>query len=214
MFRIRVLLPFTLLVTALFAALPMSAAANKPVRGASGNGVNSNASSWNLLGRTVPRVIGTATKKVTVTRQIVCLAADVEDSQPIPNQLLTGTCRSGVYLHLFQFKSTATAVKVTIADLVGFAPDPAFNNYGVMLCDSSASNTYEICTNDPNDPNLDNIPLIPVTSPSSKKSITFTVPNFPTFAPGIDNQGQGLTLYVITQQSAALPIQLPIIQIQ
>jgi len=213
MFRSHFTLSATLLATMLF-LLPMTAAARTPIRGASGNGVNSNANTWNLLGRTVPRVIGTATKKVSVTRQIVCLNVDVEDSQPSPNQLLTGTCHSGVYLHLFQFTSTSTAVKVTIADLVGFKADPNFNNYGAMICDSSNSNTYELCTIDPNDPNANNIPLIPVTVPKSGTSITFTVPNFPNYPAGIDNQGKGLTLYVITQQSSALPIQLPIIQIQ
>ena len=211
MSRTHFTLSSALLVATLLTSLSISAAAKTPIRGASGNGVNSNASSWNLLARTVPRIIGTATKMVNVNRQIVCLNADVEDSLPSPNQLVTGTCDSGFYIHLFQFTSTSTAVKITIANLVGFVPDTNFNNYGAMICDSSI-NTYELCTNDPTNTH---IPVIPVTGSKNGTAITFAVPNFPTYPAGVDNQGQGLTLYVITKQGAqTLPIQLPIIQIQ
>ena len=212
MFRNRVVLPATLLVATMLSSLPMFA--KTPFRGSSGNGVNSNSNTYNLLGRTAPRVLSTATKKVTFTRQIVCLSQDVEDSLPNPSPLLTGTCHSGVYLHLFQFTSASNAVKVTIGQLIGFVADPVFNNYGAMLCDNSDptfGNTAELCTNDPTGAN---IPDIPVTVAGNKTSITFAVPSFPTYPAGVDNQGRGLTLYVITQQSVALPIQLPIVQIQ
>ena len=208
--------PFTLSATLLVATLlsPLPIAAKTPHRGSSGNGVNNSSTAWNLLGRSVPRSVSSATKKVNMTRQIVCLNQDVENSLPSPNLLLTGTCDSGVYLHLFQFTSSSAPVKVTLTNLVGFVLDPVFNNYGAMLCDNSDpvfGNTYELCTNDPTGVN---IPDIPVTVAQNKTSITFAVPNFPKYPPGIDNQGTGLTLYIITQQSSPLPIQLPLVLIQ
>jgi len=218
MFRIRVLFSTTLLITALLSPLQVSAQAKKPVRGSSGNGNNSIAQAWNLIGRNAPKVQTAGTKKVTFTRQYVCFNQDVEDSRPTPNPLLTGTCESGQYLYLFQFTSASTNVKITISQLANYSPDVAKNNYGVMLCDNPDpvnGNTTEICTTDPNDPSLNNIPAMTVTGAKNKTSVTFTVPNFPTYAAGVDNQGQGLTLYVLTDRPVTPgPIQLLQVGIQ
>jgi hypothetical protein len=202
MFRIRVIFSTTLLAAALLAPLHVSAQ-SKPFRKSSGNGNNSIANLWNLIGRTASKVQTAGTKKVAFTRQYVCINQDVEDGLPSPNPLRTGTCDSGQYLYLFQFTSASANVKITIAQLANFTPDSKKNNYGVMLCDGTDplnDNTTQICTTDPNDPNLNNIPAITVAGSTDKTSVSFTVPNFPTYAPGVDNQGQGLTLYVLTDK--------------
>ncbi len=218
MLRIRVIFSTTLLAAALLSPLQMSAQAKKPIRGSSGNGNNSIAQAWNLIGRTAPKVQTVGTKKVTFTRQYVCINQDVENALPSPNPLLTGTCDSGQYLYLFQFTSASANVKITISQLANYSPDlTGFkNNYGVMLCDNPDpvnGNTTEICTTDPNDPNLNNIPAMTVTGSTDKTSVTFTVPSFPTYAPGVDNQGQGLTLYVLTDKKPG-PIRLLQVGIQ
>jgi hypothetical protein len=191
--------------------------AKTPVRGSSGNGVNDDAASWNLLGATQPLTLSANGKKVVVTRQIICLNQDVEDALSSPTLSLTGTCDSGVYLHIFQLKSTSANVTVTLGQLVGFVANTTFNNYGVMICDNSNSqdgNTLELCTTDPNDPNGTNIPNITFSVAKNKTSASFVIPNFPTFPAGLDNQGQGLTIYLITQQTNPLPIQLPKVAIK
>jgi len=179
--------------------------------------VNSDAPNWNLLGATQPLSLSANGKKVFVTRQIICLNQDVEDSLSSPTLSLTGTCDSGVYLHIFQLKSTSTNVTVTFGQLVGFVADATFGNYGVMICDDNDSqngNTLELCTTDPNDPNGNNIPDITFTVAKNKTSVSFVIPSFPSFPAGLDNQGQGLTIFVITQQPHPLPIQLPKVAIK
>ncbi|MGA9039794.1 MAG: hypothetical protein WB421_04610 [Terriglobales bacterium] len=191
--------------------------AKTPTRGSSGNGENSNAANWDLLGPTLPQSLSANGKKVVVTRQIVCVNQDVEDSLSSPTPTLTGTCDSGVYLHIFQLKSTSANVTVTLGQLVGFVADTTFNNYGVMICDDSDSqtgNTVELCTTDPNDPDGNNIPNITFSVAKNKTSVSFVIPSFPSFPAGLDNQGQGLTIYIITQQTNPLPIQLPKVAIK
>lgn len=217
MFRIRVIFSTILLIAALLSPLQMSAQAKKPVRGSSGNGVNSNSNTWNLVGRTAIKTLTAGTKKVTLTRQIVCIGEDVEDSLPSFNPLRTGTCDSGAYLYLFQFTSASTNVKITINQLKNYVPNATTNNYGTMLCDNPDpvnGNTTELCTTDPNDPNLNNIPAMTVAGAANKTSVSFTVPNFPTYPAGVDIQGQGLTLYVISNQAPGSPIQLLQVGIQ
>ena len=204
-----------LIVTFLFGST--LAFAKVPVRGSSGNGENSNAANWNLLGPTQPLSLSANGKKVFVTRQMVCLNQDVEDSLSSPTPSLTGTCDSGEYLHIFQLKSTSANVTVTLGQLVGFVADATFGNYGVMICDNSDSqngNTLELCTTDPNDPNGNNIPNITFSVAKNKTSVSFVIPNFPSFPAGLDNQGQGLTIYIITRQAHPLPIQLPKVAIK
>ena len=218
MFRIRVVFSTTLLLAASLSSLQMNAQTKKPIRGASGNGVDSNSNTWNLLGRTAPKVLTAGTKKVTFTRQFICIDQDVEDAFPNPNPLLTGTCDQGNYLYLFQFTSASANVKITIAQLKNFVPDntPPFliNNWGVMICDPSASNTTEICTTDPNDPNQNNLPAITAVGAANKTSVTFTVSNFPTYPVGVGKEGQGLTLYVLSKQPSGSPVQLLQVGIQ
>ena len=193
-------------LTVLYAATMASAAVT--IRGSSGNGEDSNAPNWLLLGRSQSITLAANGKKATMTREIICLNQDVENAFPSPTLTLSGSCDSGVYMYLFQFQSTSANVGVSIGKLSGFVPTNA-NNFGVMICDSP-TNTIEMCTNDPTGTHIPNI-----TAVASKTAVTFTVPNtFPTYPAGTAQQGQGLTFFVITQQAAPLPISLPTVGIR
>jgi hypothetical protein len=184
------------------------ASATVTVRGASGNGEDSNAPNWLLQGRKHDASISANGKKATMRREIVCLQQDVENAFPNPTLTLSGSCDSGVYMYLFQFQSTSANVGVAIGKLVGFNNPANVNNYGVMICDSP-TNTIEMCTND------DGTHIPNITAVAAKTSVTFTVPNtFPTYPAGTAQQGQGLTFFVITRQSAPLPIGLPSVGIR
>lgn len=200
------------LATLLMLCTALTASATIPTRGSSGNGVDSNAQNWMLLGRTAPIKLSTNGKSAMMKREVICLRQDVEDAFPSPTPALVGSCDSGLYMHLFQLQSTSLSVFVNIGKLVNFVANTGSNpNLGVMLCDSpSSGNTIEMCTNTVQ-ANLPNI-----TFTNSKTSITFAVPNtFPTYPAGTAEQGQGLTFFVITQQpvGAALPIQWPTVSI-
>jgi hypothetical protein len=198
---------FCLPLLILLSSIPSFAA--RPVRGSSGNGTNPDAAKWNLLGRSQTISLAKNGKRVAMRRQIACLNEDVEDSLPSPDLLLTGTCHSKVYLHIFQFESNSTDVTVTIGGFITDHESP--QNYGVMICNDSnqqTGNTLEVCTNDPTGTNLPDI-----TISLAKNAANFAIPNFPSYPKGVDNQGRGLTLYVIVLQPSALPIQLPTVAI-
>lgn len=191
-----------------------AAFAKLPVRRSSQNGEDINAAHWNLLSVSQPLTLVTKGKRAVVTRQIICVNQDVENAQSTPDVALTGTCESGLYLHVFQLKSTSTDVRVNIMQLVGFVPDDGVAdgtpNYGVLTCDSP-DNTLELCTND-TDP--DHIPEITFTVAKNKTRAHYVIPSFPDFPAGVGNQGQGLTIFILIQQSSPLPIQIPTIGIQ
>jgi hypothetical protein len=190
------------------AALLCTSALAVTVRGSSGNGEDSNAPNWLLLGRTQPFSLSANGKKATMTREVVCLNQDVEDAFGSPTLTLSGSCDSGVYMYIFQFQSTAADLGVVVGRLEGFnASDVA--NFGVMICDSP-DNTIEMCTNDPTGTHIP-----PITVKTSKTSVTFTVPGaFPSYSAGTAQQGQGLAFFVITQQSSPLPIALPTVGVR
>jgi hypothetical protein len=192
-------------LTVLYAATMASAAVT--IRGSSGNGEDSNAPNWLLLGRSQSIPLAANGKKATMTREIICLNQDVENARPSPTLTLSGSCDSGFYMYLFQFQSTSANVGVSIGKLSGFVPTNA-NNFGVMRCDSP-TNTIEMCTND------DGTHIPNFTTSTTKTSVTFTVPNtFPTYPAGTAQQGQGLTFFVITKQAVPLPISLPSVGIR
>jgi hypothetical protein len=181
------------------------ASATVTVRGASGNGEDSNAPNWLLQGRKHDASISANGKKATMRREIVCLQQDVENAFPNPTLTLSGSCDSGVYMYIFQFQSTASNLGVVIGALVGFDPTNV-SNFGVIICDSS-TNTIEMCTNDPTGTHIPNI-----TASTTQNGVTFTVPNkFPTYPAGTAEQGQGLAFFVITRQTTPLPIGVPTI---
>lgn len=181
-----------------------------PVRGSSQNGVDSIASFWNLAGPTglLPRRGGT----VTLKTQIVCTNQDVAAAVDNTDSVNAGACVSGGYTFLFQIQSSATTLTVTLSNIVGFTPviaDPG-SSYGVAICDNDpnnaqASNTLQLCTT-VSGTQLSNITA---TVNKSNTKITFAVPSIPAFAPGVGNQGRGLTLVVVTQQNSSHPISVP-----
>jgi hypothetical protein len=187
-----------------------AAFAKLPVRRSSQNGEDSNAAFWNLLSVSQPLNLAANGKKVVVTRQVICVNQDVENALASPNPALTGTCESGLYLHVFQLKSTAANVTVTLGQLVGFVADATVPNYGVLICDTTA-NTLELCINDTN-PN--DVPNITFSVAKNKTSVSFVIPNFPAFPAGTGNQGQGMTIFVLLKQPHALPIQFPKVAIK
>jgi hypothetical protein len=196
---------FALVALAVLCAATMASAGT--IRGSSGNGEDSNAPNWLLLGRSQIITLTANGKKATMTREIICLTQDVENAFPSPTLTLSGSCDTGDYMYLFQFQSTATNLGVSIGKLSGFTPGNV-NNFGVMICDSP-TNTIEMCTND------DGTHIPNFTAVAAKTSVTFTVPGtFPTYPAGTAQQGQGLTFFVITKQAAPLPISLPTVGIR
>ena len=172
------------------------------IRGSSGNGEDSGAPHWLLLGRSKNVALAHNGKTATMRWEIVCINQDVEDSQASPVLTLSGSCDSGSYLIVFQLQSSATDLNVVINHLAGFNQTDV-NNFGVMICDSP-NNTIELCTN----ATASQIPNITTTTTSH--SVTFVVPNtFPVYPAGSAQQGQGLTFFVITQQKSQLPIGMP-----
>jgi hypothetical protein len=191
------------LVAGIVVLASTAAFAKLPVRRSSQNGEDSNAAFWNLLSVTQPLNLAANGKKVVLTRQVICVNQDVENAMASPNLALTGTCDSGLYLHVFQLKSTSADVTLVLGQLNGFVADATVPNYGVMVCDS-ASNTLELCINDTN-PN--DVPDITFSVAKNKTSVSFVIPNFPVFPAGTGNQGQGMTVFVLVKQPQALPIQ-------
>ena len=201
----RIASKFALVALTVFCAATM--AFTQKIRGSSDNGEDSNAPNWLLLGRSQSISLAANGKKAISTREIICLNQDVENSRPSPTLTLSGSCDTGDYMYLFQFQSTSANVGVSIGKLAGFDFGNV-NNFGVMIC-NSPTNTIEMCTND------DGTHIPNFTTSTTKTAVTFTVPGtFPTYPAGTAEQGQGLTFFVITKQSASLPISLPTVGIR
>ena len=202
----RIASKFALIVLTVLCAATMASAGT--IRGSSDNGEDSNAPNWLMLGRSKSTTLTANGKVATMTREIICLSQDVENSLPSPTLTLSGSCDTGDYMYLFQFQSTSANVGVAIGKLSGFAYTNAAN-FGVMICDSP-NNTIEMCTNDPTGTHIPNF-----TASTTKTSVLFTVPGtFPSYSAGTAQQGQGLTFFVITKQAAPLPIALPSVGIR
>jgi hypothetical protein len=177
------------------------------IRGASGNGEDSGAPHWLLLGRSRDVTLTNNGKVATMRWEIVCPNQDAEDSQPSPVLTLSGSCDTNAYLFVFQFQSSATNLNVVIGNLHGFDSTNA-NNFGVMRCDSP-NNTIELCTN----ATISQIPNI--TATATTNAVTFAVPGtFPTYPWGTTQQGRGLTFFILTQQLHQLPISVPTVSIR
>jgi hypothetical protein len=178
------------------------------IRGSSANGVDSNAPNWLLLGRSKNLSLKGNGKTATMRREIVCPNQDVENARSAPVLTLSGSCDSGASMLVYQLQSSASNLALTLKSLAGFDATNA-NNFGVMICDSP-DNTIELCTNAP----VSSIPNI--TTTTTTNSVTFTVPGtFPTYPAGTAQQGQGLTFFVIIQQTPPLPLGMqPTVTIQ
>jgi hypothetical protein len=169
------------------------------IRGSSGNGEDSGAPHWMLVGRMKLLTLKGNNKTATIRREIVCPNQDTEDAQASPVLTLSGSCDSGAYLAIYQVQSTAANLVVSFKSLTGF-DSTNVNNFGVMICDSP-NNTIELCTK----ASASGIPNI--TTTTTANSVTFTVPGtFPSYPAGTAQQGQGLAFFIITQQTNPLPL--------
>jgi hypothetical protein len=183
-----------------------------PVRRASQNGTNQSAIFWNLFGPT--RIIN-FNPTIKTSRQVICVNQDVEATQG-NNAIRTraGGCHSGNYLFIFQFlpvttSTSVTNITITMDNLVGFTPDPNAPTFGVMLCDSTDTsvngNTLERCST----ATEAQVPNITTTISADNTSISFAIPKLPNFVPGVQDQGRGLALFVVTTQTAPVPVAAP-----
>jgi len=189
-------------------ALPVFGAV--PVRINSRNGSDDIAQLWNLFGPTQVVTLTKGTTKVNYKQEVVCYQQAVTAALNPSDTLHDGACEDGNYLFIFQLRSSATNVTVQLGGLSGFTPDALSDppTYGVMLCDSS--NTLELCTT----ATQDQLPAMTFTPNSNNTTMTFVIPNFPKFPNGLKHQGQGLTIFVATHQSAPNPINLPTITLK
>lgn len=189
-------------------ALP-ALAGTIPVRGTSRNGDDSIATLWNLMGPTSLLTLTKGTEKVMVKYQVVCPSQDVSSVVDSTNQQNAGTCSGGSYLYIFQLRSTATNVTVLLSGLMGFTPDANAPNYGVMLCDPT--NDLQMCTT----ATQDQLPAITFTTTGTNNGTgQFFIPSFPNFKAGKNHQGQGLTIFVLTNLNQPRPVTIPRISLQ
>jgi len=194
-------------VAGVLVALPAFGVSSIPVRGSSRNGENSSAQFWNLMGPTQMLTLTKGATQVTYKQQVVCPNQQVTAASNPTDVFDDGSCADGAFLFIFQLKSTATNVTVQLSGVKGFTADTTVPTYGVMLCDSS-TNTLELCTTGTQS-QLPNI-----TFSSTATTVTFVIPSFPAFPNGKGHEGQGLTLFIMTQQSDPHPIYLPKISLQ
>jgi hypothetical protein len=164
-----------------------------PIRASSENGQTSKENKWKLMGRSVPIVLSSNGKSVTMTREVLCQAQDV----------YAGKCNTnGPILFVFQLQSISTGVTVSVGKV------PGVIDAGILACDD-VGNKKELCTEDTTPPSLTAV-ADAMTATIAKTSVTFTNITFQPFPAGINvEEGQGLTLYVTVQQSTNLPVTYP-----
>jgi hypothetical protein len=201
----------------IFLAVSVPALARPPIRQTTDNGLGSRVGGWTLMGMTAPITLTAGGNVVTMTRQIVCPFNNGD-----PSDLKQGGCKSGQYMYLFQIQiesSSTGVIPITIGNLQGFSPnnEDFSGNYGVMICEDPTKkdpvdgNDLELCTEDSDAPNYPE--LADITAQTGKTSVSFTInAPFPSFTHGPKpEEGQGLTFFVITQQTAEFPIAYPTI---
>ena len=196
----------SLLVLAL-ALYPIATYANAlPIRHGSDVGATGNADAWNLFGPTDPLASTIAT---TISQEILCPGQQVAAANG--DETNAGGCTGGAYLFLIQIKTTKTTpIVVSVKNLVGFTftdtGTGSTSTVGVIECDSG--NTVALCT------------TLGTGSASEFPAVTFThtgntvvnihIPaDLPAYPAGTGTQGQGLTVFIQTQQSPAVPIAFP-----
>jgi hypothetical protein len=187
----------------------VSAYGRLPVRQSSDNGQGINIQHWMLLESSLPVVLTAGGKSVTMTREILCPQQDRSGGSCSP---------SGSYMYVFQLQSTASNVTINIGKLQKGTfsvvdEDGPMGTYGFVVCnddpqDPPDGNSAELCTEDPNDPGYNNFSGITF-AVKGKTGVQFTIPSFPSFPPGNSAEGQGLTIYIVTTQSAPIPIIYP-----
>ena len=187
-----------------------SFAGSLPTRGSSKNGGTELSGNWNIFGPTAVDVRHNG--DLTIRTQYICPNQDFANAQRPSDFANSGTCTGGLYMFLFQFQGTVS--KITLGSLVGFDPspqngNPGFPTYGLVSCDDT--NTGELCSNLTDASADDQTKVDNITTKINKKNtnVVFTIPAFPQLPPGTDKQGQGLTFFVITQQTPGTPVSVP-----
>jgi hypothetical protein len=129
------------------------------------------------------------------------------------DKLNSGACEKGECGFLFQLQpSGATSVTFIISNPVGFVADAAKPNYAVQICDNNDPvncNTLAVCTT----ATAGQIPNIAFTTNPTSPQATFSISSFSDFPAVPDHEGRGLTIFVQTHQSTAIPIGFPTISI-
>ena len=189
-----------------------SFAGSLPTRGSSKNGITELSANWNIFG---PTAVDTRHNgDLTIRTQYVCANQDFVNAQNPSDFEDSGTCLTdskGRYIFIYQFQGTVS--KITLGGLVGFTPDNGSvtgdQTYGLISCDDA--NTGELCSNltDLSADNQTKLDNITTTIPKKNNKVTFSIPAFPQLPPGTDKQGQGLTLFVITEQPQGAPVVVP-----
>jgi hypothetical protein len=198
----------SLLVLALV-LYPIATYANAlPIRHGSDVGATGNADFWNLFGPTDALALTIAT---TVSQEILCpgqlvAAANADETN-------AGGCTGGEYLFLIQIRTTKTTpIVISVKNLVGFTfvddPNDASNStVGVIQCDTG--NTVALCTT-LGSGSASQFPAVTFTHSTDNTVVNVHIPAaLPAYPKGTKTQGQGLTVFVQTKQSPAVPIAFP-----
>jgi hypothetical protein len=198
----------SLLVLAL-ALYPITTYANAlPIRHGSDVGVTSIADSFNLFGPTDALALTTAT---TVSQDVLCPGQQVAAANG--DETNAGGCTGGVYLFLLQIRTTKTTpIVISVKNLVGFTfvdnpNNAAESTVGVIECDSG--NTATLCTT-LGSGSASQFPAVTFTHSIDNTVVNIHIPaDLPAYPKGTGTQGQGLTVFVQTTQSPALPLAFP-----
>ncbi len=199
---------FALLLVLALTLYPISTfAAAAPIRHGSDIGDTSNADFWNLFG---PTQFLPNTNFTKISHEYLCPGQNVAAANA--DETNAGGCTGGVYLLLLQIQSTRTASFVIAAqDLVGFtfvedANNPSASTVGVIQCDSG--NTVALCTT-LGSGSASQFPNLTFAHAKNNTSVSITIPPLPAYPAGTGTQGQGLTIFIQTTQSSAVPIAVP-----
>jgi len=198
----------SMLVLAL-ALYPIATYANAlPIRHGSDIGSTTNADSWNLLGPTTTSALTTAT---TVSQEILCPGDQVASANS--DETNAGGCTGGEYLFLIQIQTTKTTpIVVSVKDLVGFtfvdeSTDAADSTVGVIECDTG--NTFALCTTLGSGAAAE-FPAVTFTHSTDNTVVNIHIPaDLPAYPKGKGTQGQGLTVFVQTKHTPAIPLAFP-----
>ncbi len=205
--KTKIKVVFALLLVLTLALYPIPTFAGAPIRHGSDVGATGNADFWNLLGPTQIVPLSNFTK---ISYEYLCPGQNVAAANA--DETNAGGCTGGVYLLLIQVQSTRTAnFNITVQDLVGFtfvedANDPSASTVGVMQCDTN--NTFGLCTT-LGSGSASQFPNLTFTHPKTNKSVSINIPPIPAYPAGTGHQGQGLTIFIQTTQSSAIPVAVP-----
>lgn len=199
---------FAVLLVLALSLYPISTfAAAAPIRHGSDIGDDSNADFWNLFG---PTQFLPNTNFTKISHEYLCPGQNVAAANA--DETNAGGCTGGVYLLLIQIQSTRTASFVIAAqDLVGFnfvedANNPSASTVGVIQCDTG--NTVALCTT-LGSGSASQFPNLTFAHAKNNTSVSITIPPLPAYPAGTGTQGQGLTIFIQTTQSSAVPIAVP-----